>query len=101
MCDADNSATCTRLLDGLQPLALQALERGGFDGLFNDDLDCACVLEDLMPCDSPCMECCPGYRQPLTDEDRADDCEFRLGAVRHPTPQELEDAGQQRLEVDP
>lgn len=92
--------TCTAAPSGLQPLVLQALIRDGFDGLYNTGLDCACVLDDLMPCDAPRLECCSGYRQPLTDEDRAEDYEFRLGAIKRPTPAELEAAGQQRMPIE-
>ena len=89
--------TCTPVPDGLQPLVLQTLDRDGYHGLYNLKLDCDCYLNDLMPCGDPCMECCPGYLQPLTDEDRIDDIRFRIGSTKHPTPEELEAAGQQTL----
>lgn len=90
--------TCTTVPDGLQPLVLQALDRGSFDGLYNEDIDCACKLDDLMPCDAPCMECRPGYLQPLTREERVDeDLDFRIGPTKHPTTRELEALGQLRL----
>lgn len=34
-----------------------------FDGLWCPDADCACALDDLMPCDSFVIGCCPGYKQ--------------------------------------
>jgi hypothetical protein len=89
--------TCTFILDGLQPLVLQALEQGGFDGLYipSDHCEdgCACKLDDLMPCDDPSMDCRPGYLQPLTPAE----CDFVIGPTKHPTPRELEAAGQQTL----
>lgn len=33
-----------------------------FDGLFSTEIDCACDLEDLMPCDEPCPSCEAGYK---------------------------------------
>ena len=101
--------SCTPVPDGLQPLVLQALEKGGFDGLYlepssgyagegGDTWDCACTLADLMPCDAPCMECRPGYLQPLTHAERVEqDLDFRIGPTKHPTADELEALGQQRL----
>jgi hypothetical protein len=101
--------TCTPVPDGLQPLVLQALEKSCFDGLYlqpssgypggeGADAGCACLLDDLMPCDAPCMECRPGYLQPLTHEERiAGDVDFRIGPTKHLTPEELEAAGQQTL----
>ena len=89
--------TCTPVPDGLQPLVLQTLDRDGYQGLYNTRLDCDCHVNDLMPCDAPCMECCPGYLQPLTAEDRADELDFRIGPTKHPSPAELEGQGQQRL----
>ncbi|WP_252178367.1 hypothetical protein [Endozoicomonas sp. 4G] len=98
----------TPVPDGLQPLVLQALEHGGFDGLYLEsssgyageggDAGCACTLADLMPCDAPCMECRPGYLQPLTHAERVEqDLDFRIGPTKHPTADALEALGQQRL----
>ena len=100
--------SCTPVPDGLQPLVLQALEKGGFDGLYLEpssgyageggDDGCACKLDDLMPCDAPCMECRPGYLQPLTHEQRVEeDLDFSIGPTKHPSAEELEAQGQQRL----
>lgn len=34
----------------------------GYDGLYNAELDCACLTDDLGPCDDWRADCCPGYK---------------------------------------
>lgn len=52
-----------------------ALKRGGFDGLFNPLLDCACELSDLEPCGSMGSNCSAGYRAPCDCGDH--DCHIQ------------------------
>lgn len=40
----------------------QYLKANNLDGLFNEDLDCACLLADLAPCGEMGMECRAGMR---------------------------------------
>ena len=37
------------------------LEDNKFDGLFSDG-ECACIIDDLAPCDGICFECEAGYK---------------------------------------
>ena len=37
------------------------LRDNNYDGLCTEN--CGCALEDLIPCDSPCDLCVPGYRE--------------------------------------
>lgn len=48
----------------LHDLVRQALEAGGYDGLFHADGDCACKKDDLFPCGEPSPSCQPGYERP-------------------------------------
>ena len=52
----------------LKQLTIDYLVGHGFDGLFCDVEDCACLAGDLMPCaltgDGPTPGCEPGYRAP-------------------------------------
>ena len=45
------------------------LRDNGFDGLYNDDLECGCSINDLVPCDSACDMCRPGYRVETPGQD--------------------------------
>ena len=36
---------------------------GGFEGLYNEDLRCCCILYDLAPCGSMGERCQAGYNQ--------------------------------------
>jgi len=42
------------------------LIRNKFDGLVNDDGECGCIIDDLMPCypNEGILECKAGYKQP-------------------------------------
>lgn len=37
------------------------LKANGYDGLSTDD-ECACLIDDLMPCGEPATSCEAGYR---------------------------------------
>lgn len=45
---------------------------GSFDGLYNDDLECACAIDDLCPCREPSLDCCAGYQIPAPADSGAD-----------------------------
>ncbi len=37
--------------------------KNGYEGLFNEDSDCGCEIDDFMPCsDGMCVECQAGYK---------------------------------------
>ena len=39
------------------------LKKNGYDGLWNEDGECACLLEDLFPCEAIHVDDChPGYK---------------------------------------
>lgn len=40
------------------------LKDNGYDGLVHPESECGCKVSDLVPCDSPCHGCQPGYRGP-------------------------------------
>lgn len=40
----------------------------GYDGLFNEDGECACEVGDLAPGDCLNAKCCAGIRAPCPDE---------------------------------
>ena len=44
------------------------LDGNRYDGLYNTDGECACALDDLMPCDRYDSSCEPGYFGPCPPE---------------------------------
>ena len=48
------------------------LIRNKFDGLMDDDCECACIIDDFMPCEpnEGILNCRPGYRQPCDCEEQ-------------------------------
>ena len=46
------------------------LLKNGYEGLFNEDADCGCpVNDDFMSCSGEmCVDCQPGYRLPGNEE---------------------------------
>jgi len=40
------------------------LRERGYDGLYNEELGCACLVDDLMPCVFENNKCEAGYRIP-------------------------------------
>ena len=60
----------------VKDIVVEYLQTHGYDGLFSED-ECACLKDDLMPCDDPNMwECCPGYKVPCV---HAGDHDFDIG----------------------
>ena len=62
-------------------IVTQYLKAHGYDGLFNDYMECGCRLGDLHPCDAgPPGECEPGHLVPCDPETCvADGSEWHIG----------------------
>lgn len=58
----------------VQEIVEKFLRENGFDGLFCEDLDCACNLEDLITCQDDCHECEAGYNVPCEDTSEYNFC---------------------------
>lgn len=71
-------------------LLSMALISHGYHGLFNARANCACELDDLMPCGVEPGECRAGWRHP--DADRSDEV-----LIWDQPPVDPASAGQQRL----
>lgn len=70
----------------VKDILLVFLQMNGFDGLYNDAGDCACDLEDLMPCESCAGECKLGYYVPekLWPEGTKEEGDtFMIGGEKH------------------
>lgn len=42
------------------------LRENGYDGLYHEDGECACEVDDLAPCGEPCMGCSAGHKHVAT-----------------------------------
>ena len=40
------------------------LEDNGYEGLWDEDSDCGCPIDDLFPCSEHAEGCHPGYNRP-------------------------------------
>ena len=63
------------------------LEQQGYDGLYNDEHQCGCLLDDLMPCGYTDDRCEAGYRvdYPNGDCPCGEGCDFHIES-RKPEP---------------
>ena len=68
------------------------LKANGFGGLFSD-CDCACILDDLFPCDIYGTDCEADYKIPCPGPELCEngdgECEWHIGPKK---PQERRDA---------
>jgi hypothetical protein len=60
------------------------LKDKGYDGLYNDDLDCGCFIEDIMPCCSYSGACLPGVKKFVQDDEYFDERTLILGSKDTP-----------------
>lgn len=49
-------------MENVIDIVKESLIESGHDGLFNTDMDCACLLDDLQPCGENFAQCRPGYK---------------------------------------
>lgn len=66
----------------LRDIVKEYLEKNGFDGLVSINASCACLVDDLIPCDGEWIENCEaGYRMDCPGEETCDlggGCEFHI-----------------------
>lgn len=65
-------------------IVIEYLQKNGFDGLTNVDLECGCHLEDFAPCGQVCEDCEAGYQVPCD----CGSCDFHIS--RQAVPKKLE-----------
>jgi len=60
----------------IKEIVMGHLKKNGYDGLYNDDGSCGCLLNDFMPCDiiGNLRECKPGYRHEVSAEAMSECC---------------------------
>ena len=54
------------------------LEKNGYDGLFNGNIPCGCLKDDLNPCGEPFDECLPGYRGACSGDCDSGKCPWHI-----------------------
>ena len=60
----------------VKEIMTQYLKENGFDGLYSDScFECACLVDDLMPC----TDCRAGYKQTIDADSEVD---FRIGPIK-------------------
>lgn len=53
----------------VKEILLNWLLSNGYDGFYNDDLECGCHISDLIRCGACMAECIPGYMKVPPGED--------------------------------
>ena len=49
-------------MNNVKELVAHNLRAMGIDGLYSEQGECGCSVDDLMPCDSPCDNCEPAVK---------------------------------------
>lgn len=57
----------------------KSLRENGFDGLVQEDNECACKIGELVPCESDFSNCRAGYLVPCSC---GEGCDFHITAIR-------------------
>lgn len=66
--------------DTVTSILREALRDRGYEGLWNEDIDCACLVEDLCPCmGDGILLCRPGYILPCPCD--CGEHEFHVGIL--------------------
>ncbi len=50
-------------------IVMDYLTKNKFDGLVNEDTECACYNKELMPCDEDCSLCKPAKKRKATTKE--------------------------------
>lgn len=64
----------------VRDLVKQGLAAGGYDGLFDEDGECACLADDLFPCYEVNPNCIAGYKVPCGC---GDECKWAYYGLNH------------------
>lgn len=61
----------------IEEMVAESLKLHGYDGLFSEE-ECACLLDDLMPCEQPSEWCQAGYRKECDNKFDFCPCNFHI-----------------------
>ena len=59
-------------------IVCEYLKREGFDGLYNVDGECGCLIAHMEPCEEMRSDCKPGYKHPCIGGDCDGDYEWSI-----------------------
>ena len=65
------------------------LKENGYDGLYGEE--CACRIDDLMPCEEPGTDCEAGYEGPCDGTCEYAPCDFHIYKNKEDIPKVEED----------
>ncbi len=60
----------------VREIVAQYLKEHGFDGLYNENGGCGCIIADLGPCPEQSFDCKPGYRVDTPDDPEG--CDYHI-----------------------
>jgi hypothetical protein len=68
-------------LTDIKDIVADYLITRGYEGLWNEFIDCGCEISDLMPCDEPSGDCRPGVKIPCPKDEcvLGGECEWHIG----------------------
>ena len=58
----------------LWEIVAEWLKENGYDGLVDEDMECACLVSELMPCGEPKPGCMAGYKKEVDPSTGYDFC---------------------------
>lgn len=65
----------------VKEIVINYLKENNFDGLFDED-HCACLLEDLIPCNNDFLDCEAGYKVPCDGTCYDGHCDFHVASKK-------------------
>jgi len=68
----------------VKQIVLQYLKDNGYDGLANDNGECGCDLEDLMPCGFQDTFCVAAHKEKPAPDSEFSDCDWVMVPGKRP-----------------
>lgn len=68
----------------IRNIVSEYLQKWEYDGLYNEDVGCGCLLSDLMPCYTPDGRCQAGYKIEYKDGECScgEGCDWHVGTEK-------------------
>jgi hypothetical protein len=69
----------------VRDIVIEYLQKNNYEGIYNEEIECGCFIDDLVPCGGSCCECSPGVKMKMTYEGELID---GIGPLPDPLPEE-------------